>query len=262
MKGIAILLVAYAGIALLANFLVSKSLFYPDLASGRAPVGTQKVRAADGNEIAVFHLPNPAAGFTLWFFHGNAEDLGDLEPTLRALRDAGFAVFAFDYPGYGVSTGRPSERSIYAAARAARDYLRKELGVPASRTLLYGRSVGGGPAVQMATEERVGGLVLQSAFTSVYRVLTRWRLLPFDMFENERKMNRVTCPVLVMHGEADEVIPFHHGQSLFAAAPEPKRSFWVPGARHNDFVGIAGQAYWEALRNFTALCAAEMGANP
>jgi fermentation-respiration switch protein FrsA (DUF1100 family) len=249
------LCVAYLGSALLAPAMVSRLLYYPSMGSFRAPEGMRKLPGPNGTEIAVLHLPNPQAQFTIWFFHGNAEDLGDIEPHLRTLRDNGFAVFAADYPGYGHSTGRPSEKSLCASARVARDYLRKELKVPAARTILFGRSLGGGPAVQMATEERVGGLVLQSAFTSVFRVMTRWSVLPFDQFRNERKMAQINSPVLVMHGRADEVISFHHGESLFAAAPEPKQSLWVAGAMHNDFLGVAGRSYWDALRDFSALCA-------
>lgn len=207
-------------------------------------------------EIAVLHLPNPNAKFTLWFFHGNAESLGDLEPFLRVLRAAGFSVFAFDYPGYGLSTGEPDEKSVYASARAARKYLREVAKVPPEQTILYGRSLGGGPAVQMATEERNAGLVVQSTFMSAFRVVTRWRLLPFDPYQNLSKIDDIGCPLLVMHGRADEVIAFRHGEKLFAAAREPKRHFWVEGAHHNDFVQVAGESFWKALRDFSLLCGA------
>lgn len=252
------LLVGVAGFVLLslaACTMVNGMLYYPNYGSRRAPEGLKKVRAEDGNEIAVLHLPNPQARYTLWFFHGNAEDLGDVEPFLRTLREAGFAVFACDYPGYGLSSGKPTEASLYATARAARKYLREELKVPAEKTILLGRSLGGGSAVQMATEERVGGLVLQSTFTSVYRVVTRRGVLPFDQFVNVKKLPDVKCPVLVMHGMADEVIPFAHGEELFAVAKKPKRSLFVSGARHNDFLGVAGEKLWDALREFSALCA-------
>lgn len=254
LRGGLALLLCYGLVAVLARLMAGKSLYYPQYGSFRAPAGLQKIRGADGQDVAVLHLPNSRAEFTIWFFHGNAEDLGDIEPLLIALHGAGFAVFACEYPGYGHSGGRPSESAIYEAARTGRTYLRGELKVPAVRTLIYGRSLGGGPAVQMAAEERVGGLVLQSAFTSVYRVMTRWPVLPFDLFENERKIARVHCPVLVMHGGADEVIPFHHGEALFSAAREPRRSLWVPPAMHNDFLNAAGKAYWSALRDFAALC--------
>jgi fermentation-respiration switch protein FrsA (DUF1100 family) len=253
---------AYVAFVILARLLAPGALYYPRFGSFRAPEGLRKLPAPDGGTVAVLHLPNPSARFTLWFFHGNAEDLGDIEPGLRALRDAGFAIFASEYPGYGHSSGQPSEESIYATARIARAYLRNELKVPATRTILYGRSLGGGPAVQMATEERLGGLVLQSAFTSVYRVLTRWPILPFDSYQNERKLADVHCPVLIMHGGADEVIAFHHGQSLFAAAKEPKRHFWVPAAQHNDFTDAAAAGYAVALREFSDVCAKSTGASP
>jgi abhydrolase domain-containing protein 17 len=255
MKLLLFLASVYAGLAVMARFLAGKALYYPDLASRQAPASVDLVRDEDGNEIAVTHLANPGARFTIWFFHGNAEALGDLHPTMAMLRAAGFAVFAFDYPGYGVSTGKPSEKGLYASARAARQYLREKLNVPPERTIIYGRSLGGGPAVQMAAEERVGGLVLQSAFVSVFRVLTRVKIFPGDMFDNEAKLARIAAPVLVMHGRADEVIPFRHGEQLLAVAREPKRSLFVEGAHHNDFVGAAGPRYADALREFSELCA-------
>ncbi len=242
----------YVVLLIAAQLLVDRALFHPDFGSRRAPDGLRKIRAADGNEIAVLHLPNPDARHTLWFFHGNAETLGDLEPFLHELRRRGFAVFAFDYPGYGQSTGRPTEASVHAAARAAGDYLRDELRVPAERTLLYGRSLGGGPAVRQAAERRPAGLVLQATFTSAFRVVTQRRILPGDRFDNLAALPGIACPVLVMHGTADEVIPFSHGEKLLAAARAPARSLWVRGAGHNNLIEVAGDAYWDALRDFSA----------
>jgi pimeloyl-ACP methyl ester carboxylesterase len=254
-RWVLLLAALYGGIALVARLLAGRALYHPEVASGRAPAGVRVLSDAAGRKVAVLHLPNPAARFTIWLFHGNAEDLGDLAPGLGDLRDAGFAVFAHDYPGYGLSTGAPSEESLYAASRTARKYLREQLGVPADRTLLYGRSIGGGPAVEMAREEPVAGLVLRSAFVSVYRVLTQRRVLPFDLFENERKLAAVSCPVLVMHGRNDEVIPFAHGEALLAAVPGVKQSLWIDGAGHNDFTEVAGPRYVQAWREFAERCA-------
>jgi abhydrolase domain-containing protein 17 len=248
-----VVLVGYVVVATSACTMVGNMLYYPNYGSRRAPAGLQKIRVGT-DEIALLYLPNPSARFTLWFFHGNAEDLGDLEPYLLMLRDRGYSVFAFDYPGYGFSTGTPSEASLYAAARAARTHLREALRVPAERTIIFGRSLGGGPATQMAVEEKPAGLILQSTFVSVFRVVTRWRLLPFDQFENLKKISRVRCPVLVMHGERDEVIPFRHGEALLADANEPKRALWVPDAMHNDFLSVAGPRFWDALREFSDVC--------
>jgi len=257
-----VLIGSYLVLVLAAPWLAPGMLYYPQLGSRRAPAGMRTVRGPDGAQVAVLHLPNPSARYTLWFFHGNAEDLGDLEPFLRWMHDAGFAVFAFDYPGFGRSDGHPSEATLYAASRVARDYLRNELHVPAAQTITYGRSVGSGPAVQMAMEERTGGLVVQSGFMSAYRVVTRWPIVPFDQFGNLAKISRVRCPVLVMHGQADDVISFRHGEALFAAAPEPKQHLWVPGAHHNDFIDSAGDSYGRALREFSDLCARSAGASP
>lgn len=252
------LAVAVAGalIAMIgARYLAERMLYYPEMASRRAVSGVQTITDENGNAIAVLHLPNDSARFTVWFFHGNAEDLGDIEPFLRMLRDLGFSVFAFDYPGYGLSSGKPSEGALNAAARAAGKFLRDELNVGPGQTILFGRSLGGGPALQMAVEHRYAGVVLQSAFTSVFRVMTRWRLLPSDLFENERKLPRVGSPVLVIHGRRDEVIPFHHGEALFAAAQPPKRSLFIANAGHNDLMAVAGVEVFQSLREFSDVCA-------
>jgi fermentation-respiration switch protein FrsA (DUF1100 family) len=259
---VALALGLYAVISLGAHLVAPSMLFRPELASRQEATGAVTIPLADGTRVQAVYLPNPQAAFTLWYFHGNAESLGSIAARLQRLHDIGFAVFASEYPGYGQSTGGPSEDSFYAAARAAREYLRGQLGVPAARTIAYGGSVGGGPAVQMATEERLGGLVLQSAFMSAYRVMTRWPLVPGDGFQNLGKMGRVACPVLVIHGRQDSLVPFYHGEALYAAAREPKRHLWVDAAGHNDLLSLAWEPFQEAMRQFSELCANTGGAKP
>jgi abhydrolase domain-containing protein 17 len=201
--------------------------------------------------VAARWLPCPGARATVLYCHGNAEDLGGVGPRLAALRDRlHVAVLGWDYPGYGRSAGPVGADSTLAAARAVRAYATETLGVPAEQLVYYGRSLGGAPAVELAVSGPGRGLVLESAFTSAYRVMTHVRLVPGDPFVNLEKLPRVRCPVLVMQGTADEVIPFRHGQQLFAAAPEPKHHLWVQGAGHNDVLETAGEAYWQALREF------------
>lgn len=250
-KIFAAVLLFYASIAVSAHFVSGGMMFLPAYGSRRAPEGMVRIPLPNGGSLAALYLPNPKARHTIWFFHGNAEDLGDLEPYLREMNRRGFAVFAVDYPGYGLSTGTPSEPAVYEATNTAARYLQDTLHVPLARTILYGRSLGGGPAVELASREPVAGLVLQSAFMSAYRVMTRWPLLPFDKFENLRKLPRVACPLLVMHGRRDEVVAFSHGEALFAAAQVPKTHLWVDGAAHNDFIEMAGEDYWQALRKFS-----------
>ena len=252
---VALTLGLYVLVTLGARVIAPSMLFRPELASRNEVAGAITLALPDGTRVQALHLPNPQAVFTLWYFHANAVDLWSMTARLRQLHDLGFAVFAVEYPGYGRSTGMPSEDSLYAAARVARSYLRGQLGVPAARTIAYGASLGGGPAVQMAVEERLGGLVLQSAFMSAYRVMTRWPLFAGDRFENLKKMGRVTCPVLVIHGRQDEVVPFYHGEALYASASEPKRHLWVDAAGHNDLLEVAWEPYQEALRKFSELCA-------
>jgi fermentation-respiration switch protein FrsA (DUF1100 family) len=208
-----------------------------------------RIPTPEGGTLAARFLPCPDARYIVVYFHGNAEDLGGVEPRLQLLRDhLQVSVLAWDYPGYGRSGGRPGEPATLRAAQAVLAYVTGRLGVPADRVVLYGRSLGGGPAVELATSQRCRGLVLESAFTSTFRVMTQVRLMPFDKFVNLEKMPRLKCPVLVIQGTADEVIPFSHGPKLFAAAPEPKRRLWVEGAGHNDVLETAGETYWQALR--------------
>jgi fermentation-respiration switch protein FrsA (DUF1100 family) len=249
-----LVVLVYVLLLLVAPLIAPGAMYYPRYGSHRLPRGAHEISDEQGNRISTLYLPNPKARYTVWFFHGNAEDLGDLEPILNALHDVGFAVLAFDYPGYGHSSGSPSESSLYAASRRVRRYLREELRVSPERTIIFGRSLGNGPAVQMATEERVGGLIINSGFMSAYRVVTRWRLLPFDQFENLRKLPRVRSPVLVMHGQRDTVIPFYHGEALYAAANDPKRFFAPEQSGHNDFFVNSGNQVWEEITSFAALC--------
>lgn len=228
-------------------------LFQPPRASYGDSEEVIKIPAGDGVTISAIHLPNEQAQFTLLCSHGNAEDLGYYRDTLEAFRDHGFAVFAYDYPGYGTSTGTASEQSCYAAADAAYGYLTEELGVPPERILVHGRSLGGALAIYVASKHPVAGLVAESSFVSVFRVITRVPLLPFDIFASIDRIGQVQCPVLVLHGTRDEVVGFWHGQELFQAAGEPKRCLWVEGGHHNTLMEDAGPAYWAAMDDLATL---------
>ena len=172
---------------------------------------------------------------------------------VQKLHDLGYAVLFYDYHGYGTSQGQPSEAHLYLDIDAAYAYLTETLKVPPARIIIYGRSLGGAPSIDLATRKPVAGLVLQSTFTTAFRVVTQIPLLPFDKFHSIDKIVRVRCPVLVIHGRADQVIPFHHGVELYHAVRAPKRCCWVAGADHNDLVEVAGDQYIAALDDFTTL---------
>jgi fermentation-respiration switch protein FrsA (DUF1100 family) len=246
------LLLLYAGLALFGCVASEQMIFQPQPVSyGAGLSGLREIKADDGTPLAVVHLPNATARFTVFYFHGNAEDLGDVAPMLEALHDTGFAVLAFDYRGYGRSDGRASETNVYADTRAIFAFAQANLGLTPERTIIVGRSVGSGPAVEFAARERVAGLALISPFMSAFRMFTRVKLLTFDRFDNIAKIGFVHAPSLIFHGTRDEVIPFAHGQNLFAAAPEPKRSVWIEGAGHNDIFEVAGERILYELKIFT-----------
>ena len=228
------LLVLYLALVGYAYFFSDSLMFQTHPASYRDGADILKVKTSSGKKISAVYLPNNSARYTLLVSHGNAEDLGDDHAWLQDLRREGFSVFAFDYQGYGTSEGKPSENALYEDEFAAYDYLAVNLATPPDRILIYGRSIGGGPAIHVAARRPAAGLILQSTFVSAFRVLTRIPLLFFDKFPNSREIRHVHCPVLVMHGTADSVISFWHGEELFRRANEPKQFFAIQGADHND----------------------------
>jgi abhydrolase domain-containing protein 17 len=242
-------LVLYLALVAYAFFFSDSLIFQPHPASYRDGAEILKVRTGSGKKISAIYLPNNSARYTLLVSHGNAEDLGDDHDWLQSLRREGFSVFAFDYEGYGTSEGKPSETALYEDEFAAYDYLAVNLGTPPDRILIYGRSVGGGPAVHVAARRPAAGLILQSTFVSAFRVLTRVPVLFFDKFPNAREIRHVHCPVLVMHGTADSIISFWHGEELYRKANEPKQFFAIQGADHNDVEVIATR---DALKQFIA----------
>ena len=262
MKAIVVaFVVAYLCFAAFAWFVSDRMIFLPPSPSYRAGQLPIVMVPTDGASIAMLHLPNPQAAVTLLYAHGNAEDLGQLAPWLEEMRRAGFAVVGFDYRGYGMSTGGPP--SAHGAVHDMETVYRwvvDTLRVPPSRIVLYGRSVGSGPATDLAARVPVGGIVLESAFVSAFRVMTRISLLPFDRFPNLRHIRQVRAPVLVIHGTDDEVIPLSHGRRLYEAATAPKQAFWVEGAHHNDVPLVGGARYWAALVAFGRQVAATTGA--
>jgi fermentation-respiration switch protein FrsA (DUF1100 family) len=243
----------YAFFCLYIFFVADGKIFLPQPSSYQDTREILKLTTADQIQLSAVYLPNPASTYTILYIHGNAEDLGDIQPVLQQLQTIGFSVFAYDYRGYGTSQGKPSERNAYRDVDTAYEYLTQKLGVLPERIVVYGRSVGAGSAVDLAARKPVAGLIMESAFTTAFRVVVPIPILPFDKFRNIDKIKRVNCPVLVMHGRVDEVVPFQHGQRLFAAASEPKLALWVDDASHNDFMWMAGERYGKTLQEFVEL---------
>jgi fermentation-respiration switch protein FrsA (DUF1100 family) len=250
------LYVVLIGLALLSDRLIFQaqpSSYTDDSLSeslARAHSGHLMHVMSGDQRITAIYLPNPDAKYTFLFSHGNAEDLGDLLAFLQMYQQAGFSVFAYDYRGYGTSTGLPSEKGVYEDAAAAYRYLTETLHVPPERVISMGRSVGCAPAIHLASTKQVAGLIAESPFMTAFRVLTRITLLPWDKFNNLRAIRTVHAPVLIIHGRNDQVVPFWHGERVFAEANEPKHFVAVDGAGHNDVLYVAGTKYFEAIQQF------------
>ena len=247
------ILIIYVLVGLWAFFFSDRLIFLPRPSSYQENQEFVKLQSSDTVQITGVYLALPKAKYTILYSHGNAEDLGEILPRLRDLRDIGFSIFSYDYQGYGTSQGNPSVKNAYQDINAAYEYLTQQLGIPANQIIVYGRSVGGGPSVDLASRQPVAGLVVESSFTTAFRVVTRIPIYPFDKFRNIDKIKDVNCPVLVIHGNYDRVIPFSHGKQLFNTANEPKLSFWVDGAGHIDLLAVAGERYEKVMIEFANL---------
>lgn len=254
-RALVFVIAVYVVFAALAKLTADRQIFLPPPPTYTArDLPLIRIATADGGEIAALHLPNPSSRITMLVSHGNAEDLGWLAPFLLEMREAGFSVIAYDYRGYGASSGpAATERRSYRDIEAVYRYAVDTLKIAPERIVVYGRSVGAGPSIHLAARAPVGGLVVESGFTSAFVVVTRVPLFPFDSFPNLRTIRKVQCPVLVVHGAEDDIIPPRHSKALFAAAPEPRRLVMVPGAGHNDLAAVAGDGYWTMLREFAAV---------
>ena len=248
---ILVIILTYLGLLLYGVLLGDRMIFQPPKSEYRDTAATLKLRSRDGVQISAVYLDNPQATYTILFSHGNAEDLETLSVMLAYLRGMGFGVFAYDYHGYGTSGGRANERNAYDDEEAAYEYLVSVLKVPADHIIAFGRSLGGAMAIDLAARKPLAGLIVESSFLSAFRVVTRYPILPFDKFRNLDKITHVRCPVLVMHGRKDEVIPFWQGERLFESANQPKMNLWVDVAGHNDLAEVAGSKYEQALRDFS-----------
>ncbi len=243
----------YATFFIFGYFFADHLIFQPRPSSYRDSEKILKIPLPNGERISARMLLHPSAPSIVLYSHGNAEDLGDIAPTLQAFYAHGISIIAYDYPGYGTSTGTPSEQSANAAILATYEFIIDKLQRRPEEIVLVGRSVGSGPAVQLAAHNPVGGLVLESGFTSIFRVATRIPLLPFDKFDNLHKITSLTCPILIIHGTRDSIIPTYHGRQLYERAPAPKMHFFVDGAQHNNVLQVAGEQYWQAMRQFLEL---------
>jgi fermentation-respiration switch protein FrsA (DUF1100 family) len=263
-RSVALASYAYLGVLVVLLALENRFLFHPLTAAedweGPPPgLAIEDVELTGGGGVrlhAWWTTPpdwKPEQGAVL-YCHGNAGNLSHRGEALRDWRDSlHLAVLIFDYPGYGKSEGQPSEAGCYAAGDAAFDWLVQVQHVSPDRIILYGGSLGGAIATDLAVRKEHRALVLASTFTSLPDMAQKqfpWlpvRWLVRNKLDNLAKIGKVRGPVFITHGTADDLIPFSQGERLFAAANEPKQFHPRPGQGHND---TPGSDFFSALGQF------------
>jgi fermentation-respiration switch protein FrsA (DUF1100 family) len=218
------------------------------------PLQDLKLPTAVGATIHARWCPHPDAQGAVLFCHGNGGNLDHRALVIREIWEAlGESVLIFDYPGYGFSEGEPSEAGCYAAAEAAYDWLTRTKRVPPERLLIFGESLGGGVAVELAGNKSHRALILVRTFTSVPDVAqAQFPLLPVrwlmtNRFDSLARLGACKQPIFIASADSDRVVPFSHGQRLLAASKAPAEFFQLKGADHNDPLS---PEFYTALRHF------------
>ena len=209
-----------------------------------------------GGETHGWWIPLEGARGTALFSHGNAGNIAGRLESIGLLRGLGFSVMAYDYGGYGRSTGSPSEVRCCADARAFWRYLTEVRGIAPGQLLLFGRSLGGAVTCDLASEVTPQAVVIESTFTSIPDIARE--MVPFfparllrTRFANKDKIGLLSAPLLMVHGREDSMIRFHHGEALFALAPEPKTFVEIHGDHNEGFV-LSKAIYLAAWEEFLA----------
>ena len=224
---------------------IDRFVFFPDRRVGPPPAGVEerRITTPDGLRLHAWSVsPRDGAPVLLWS-HGNAGNIDSRRALLVALASRGLGVLAYDYRGYGRSEGSPSEPGVYLDAAAAFDDLVTR-GTDPATIVCFGESLGGAVSIEVATRRPCGAVIAVSTFTRLADVARRHYgalgSLARDRFDSLARLPRVAAPVLIAHGDRDDIVPFELGERLFAAASEPKRFFRIAGADHNDALGHPG----------------------
>jgi uncharacterized protein len=240
-----------------------KLIFFPDTTVERTPrhlgLDFEDVffDTSDGLRLNGWFVPRRDASRTLVWFHGNAGNISHRLENIRLLHDkVKINIFIFDYRGYGRSEGKVSEEGTYLDGKAAVGWLRAHRDVDEKSLVLFGRSLGAAVAAEIAAGMGYAALILESPFASI-REMARASLplLPIGPLLSTRydvveKVRKIKSPLLVLHGDRDEIVPFAQGRMVFDAAPHPKQFYTIKGAGHNDTYRVGADLYFQTLQNF------------
>jgi len=251
----------YVGICILLFFRQSRMIYFPLAAVMQKPSDaglayeSVDLVTADNVRLAGWYVPCALARGTVLMCHGNGGNIGDRLHPIGLFHELGLNVLIFDYRGYGASAGRPSEKGTYQDAYAAWQHLIGKLRTPPDKIIVFGRSLGGAVAADLAERTTPAALILEATFTSIPDLGARlypWlpiRLLSRYRYNTLSRLERIRCPVLIAHSREDEMVPFEQGRRLFAAACAPKTFFELTGD-HNEGEALTPPAYRQALDTF------------
>jgi hypothetical protein len=211
----------------------------------------------DGVRLNGWFIPSTEGDLTLLWFHGNAGNISHRLDNIRLLHEkVKIHIFIWDYRGYGRSEGSVSEKGTYKDATAALKYLRSRKDLDPKKFVFYGRSLGAAVAVDLALREESLALIIETPFASIREMAKLiFPFLPVGPFLRTRydtleKIRQVRGPLLILHGDQDDIVPYAQGQRIFEAAPEPKEFYTIRGAHHNDTFIVGGDPYFAALKDF------------
>ncbi len=259
-----VIVLLLSGTAYAFNAMDRHYIFFPDRTLQASPeivgLSYEEVRfpSADGVSLHGWFLPGKKGMPLLLFAHGNAGNISHRIDNLVHFQKLGLSVFIFDYRGYGLSEGQISEQGSYDDIRGALVWLEKR-GWKSQQMIYFGRSLGAGVVLQLALEMPPGGLVLESAFSSVARMGWHHQPLSYALFgwwalssryDNLGKISQLHCPLLLFQGDRDRIVPPKMAHQLFARARQPKTLYLIPGAGHNNTYEVGGKAYWGQWRDF------------
>ena len=248
--GIAILLMLYISLSIFAFFFAEKLALPGNKSKQKINHPTLKLSLPNKIKIAVTHLENPEAKYTLIYSYGNTNNIENNIETIQKYYHQGLSVICYDYPGYGYSEGSPSCKNCVKAIFTVYDYLTKEKKVPPEKIIALGYSIGGGVTFSLAKEKPLAGILAEGNFKSIFDVALVKNILPWNLFNNVKKLPSIKCPVLFIHGMDDEVIPFSHGRFLYKKKRGRKEHLWIENANHKNYIDVAGEKYWKTLDQF------------
>jgi hypothetical protein len=257
---IALLIIIIISGFLFIRYLEKRNLYFPLRKIEATPrdIGLDykdlTLTARDGVKITGWFIPSRLHRATLIFCHGNGGNISHRLEKIKVFNELGLDVFLFDYRGYGLSEGSPSEEGLYLDAGAVYDYLINVKKIPVQKIILYGESLGGAVAIDLARNHDVAGLIIEGTFTSVKDMARRY--FPFiptfiisSRFDSLRKIKDVKSPKLIFHSTGDEIVPFDMGKRLFHAASEPKAFIEIQGG-HNDAFFISQDVFINEIDKF------------